>query len=640
MKKLVLMLAALASTPVFAADSDIVAARDAFRSNSQTALQQAVSATRDDLLAPYPRYWLLSRNLDTASAAEVRDFLQTYADGPLAELLRRDWLKRLGKNQLWGDFAQEYAKLPAVMRDEDVICYDLVNRTQNLNEPAAWQDARARWFSGRAAPAGCNMLNDVLLASGKISQDDIWARIRLLLTANQLTAARTLSGRTATPLTAAQIGKPGAADPSSPAGRELRLYAVQQTARSNIDAARSELVALEGRIGRRDAGYAWGQLGLAAARKLAMPTALDAYSRADTTQLNNDQWEWWARAALREGRWDVVQQVIEQMPAALADDADWLYWRGRALKERGQPGANTWLVKASDAYGYYGLLAREELGNVLSAKGDQWKPGDRDLATMRKQPAIARALALFDIANRYQRPELREDAKREWRWAMRDRDDQYLITAAEVARQANFYDMAIYSADRTKAVHDWELRYLSPYRDITRSYARQLNLDEAWIYGLIRQESRFVHIARSGVGATGLMQVMPATARWIAGKIGMGSFSANDIGTNIQLGTWYLRYTYDRLDGQTTMATAAYNAGPGRARAWQDSRPLEGAIWAETIPFTETRDYVQKVMGNAMHYAMVFGHSRITLKERLGVIPARSSGRPAANGPADPSGGE
>ena len=242
---------------------------------------------------------------------------------------------------------------------------------------------------------------------------------------------------------------------------------------------------------------------------------------------------------------------------------------------------------------------------------------------MSEEPAIKRSLALLDLAERYAKPEFRADAQREWRWAMRNRSDIELLAAAEVGRRASFYDMAIYSAERTKEEHDYSLRYLTPYRDVTQRYAKQLDIDDAWVYGLIRQESRFITMARSGVGASGLMQLMPATAKWVAKKIGLGQYAVNDIETNVQLGTWYLRYVLDSLSSNEVMATAAYNAGPGRARAWQTDRTLDGTIYAETIPFTETRDYVQKVMANAAYYSSTFGHANISLKNRMGVVPAR-----------------
>jgi soluble lytic murein transglycosylase len=142
--------------------------------------------------------------------------------------------------------------------------------------------------------------------------------------------------------------------------------------------------------------------------------------------------------------------------------------------------------------------------------------------------------------------------------------------------------------------------------------------------GLVRQESRFIANARSSVGAMGLMQLMPATARWSAKKIGLAYQASRVIEppTNIALGANYLKHVLDDL-GHPVLAAAAYNAGPGRARRWRDSRPLEGAIYAETIPFSETRDYVKKVMANTMYYAQLIGGKLIPLKDRLGKVPSR-----------------
>ena len=129
--------------------------------------------------------------------------------------------------------------------------------------------------------------------------------------------------------------------------------------------------------------------------------------------------------------------------------------------------------------------------------------------------------------------------------------------------------------------------------------------------------------AQSGVGAQGLMQVMPATAREIAGKIGMDAAQLYTADGNIRMGTWYMADTKRRLQNNEVLATAGYNAGPGRARRWQADIPLEGAVYAETIPFSETRDYVKKVMTNAAYYASLFGTPYIPLKQRMGTVPAR-----------------
>jgi soluble lytic murein transglycosylase len=145
----------------------------------------------------------------------------------------------------------------------------------------------------------------------------------------------------------------------------------------------------------------------------------------------------------------------------------------------------------------------------------------------------------------------------------------------------------------------------------------------------MRQESRFITSAKSGVGAKGLMQLMPATAKWVARKIGLSSYrpaNVADMDTNVTLGTNYLKMVLTRLDNHPVLACAAYNAGPGRARRWLGDAPMEGAIYIETIPFTETRDYVKKVMSNSVYYSILFDQKPRSLKSRLGVIQPQRVG--------------
>ena len=166
-----------------------------------------------------------------------------------------------------------------------------------------------------------------------------------------------------------------------------------------------------------------------------------------------------------------------------------------------------------------------------------------------------------------------------------------------------------------------------------RPAAKSQSLDDAWVYGLMRQESRFVTNAKSSAGASGLMQLMPATAKWVARKIGLKDFhqgQVNDTETNLLLGTTYMRMVMESLDNHPVLASAAYNAGPGRARKWRADRPLEGAIYAETIPFNETRDYVKKVMSNSVYYSALFDGKPQSIKSRLGVIGPRSGVDPKA----------
>jgi soluble lytic murein transglycosylase len=223
---------------------------------------------------------------------------------------------------------------------------------------------------------------------------------------------------------------------------------------------------------------------------------------------------------------------------------------------------------------------------------------------------------------------------REWNWALRGMSDRELLAASDIAVRAGIYDRAIAAADRTRSEHDYTLRYLSPYSEQVRPAARNQALDDAWVYGLMRQESRFITNAKSTVGASGLMQLMPATAKWVARKIGLKDFhqgQVNDTETNVLLGTTYMRLVMESLDNHPVLASAAYNAGPGRAKKWRAERPLEGAVYAETIPFNETRDYVKKVMSNAVYYSTLFNGQPQSLKNRLGTVGPRG---------ADPKGEE
>jgi soluble lytic murein transglycosylase len=217
----------------------------------------------------------------------------------------------------------------------------------------------------------------------------------------------------------------------------------------------------------------------------------------------------------------------------------------------------------------------------------------------------------------------------EWNWTVRGMDDRQLLAAAEFARSNEIWDRAIFTANQTVGLHDFSVRFPAPYRAVFSEQARSQGLDESWVLGLVRQESRFSTTAKSSAGASGLMQLMPRTARWVAQRLGMKGFSlaqVNDIDVNIALGTSYLRYVLDSVDGHPVLAAAAYNAGPGRARKWKADRALEGAIYAESIPFTETREYVKRVMSNTVYYAALYGGDARSLKVRLGVVPSRRSG--------------
>jgi soluble lytic murein transglycosylase len=183
-------------------------------------------------------------------------------------------------------------------------------------------------------------------------------------------------------------------------------------------------------------------------------------------------------------------------------------------------------------------------------------PAEEELAAAQSNPALARALALYRL-------DLRSEATREWAFAIRGMTDQQLLAAAELARRAGVFDRAINTADRTAHEHNYKVRFLAPFKEVFEEQARSSGLEEAWLLGLVRQESRFIVNAKSSAGARGLMQLMPATARWVAKRSGLRDFNlarVSEVPVNVALGTNYLKMVLQDL-GHPLLASAAYRAG-------------------------------------------------------------------------------
>jgi soluble lytic murein transglycosylase len=411
-------------------------------------------------------------------------------------------------------------------------------------------------------------------------------------------------------------------DNHSAGERAVALFALLRLAKQSPELASVRWASLAAHFPESERYYFLGWLAYEAARKQDA-RALRWFKEAGNTQLNEQQAAWHVRCALRVQDWPEVFAAINAMSDTQRGEGAWRYWKARALQVFGRRAeAAKIFIPLSVEHTFYGQMAAEEIADmpVMSAVPSNYQPSKSEIAAIADLPGIRRSLALY-------RMDLRTDALREWAWVTRNFNDQELIAAAEIARRNEMYDRAINTADKTVLVHDFSLRYLAPYRSAMREHIQENGLEEAWVYGLMRQESRFVTSAKSGVGAAGLMQVMPSTARWIAKKLGLKDYRdalLQQLDTNLTLGTYYMKNMLSSLDDSPVLASAAYNAGPGRARRWRAETPLEGAIYAETIPFDETRDYVKKVMSNTVYYARQFGAPVRSLKQRVGVIAGKS----------------
>jgi soluble lytic murein transglycosylase len=625
-------------------DDHYLAAREAYAKGNAAVLATHARALKGSVFEPYADFWLLRLRLDQAAPGEVSDFLGRYTGTLVAEQLRREWLIALGKGQQWELFDAALPNL--VVEDPDATCYSLQARWRR-GDGTGVEEFRRVWASPRELPEGCVPIAESEIAAGRLTARQVWDRVRMLLQADRMAAAkrtvdylpagempddRTLDSVRAQP--ARFIERAEKLDFKKRTNRELLVYAFARLARSDLTAAAGHWTKkLQERLPPEDQASIWGHLATQAARQHD-PRALEWFANTDADALTDEQLEWRVRAALRQGEWAEVRTAIEKMTPAGRNDPAWVYWQARTLRQLGQrEEADQLFARIAGEHHFYGKLALEELGRPLAVPPRPEPPTPEDINRAAANAGLQRAVALFRIDTSALRAdaarEVRLDAVREWNWSLRGMDDRELLAAAELARSNELWDRAINSADRTVGVHDFNLRFLAPYRGAFGEQARSHGLEEHWVLGLVRQESRFIPNARSSAGASGLMQLMPATARWVAKKLGKRDFTlaqVNDVETNIALGTSYLRYVLDELDGSPVLAAAAYNAGPGRARRWKAERPLEGAIYAESIPFNETRDYVKKVMTNTVYYAAIYDGESRSLKSRMGTVPPRKSG--------------
>ncbi len=612
-------------------DAVLLAARGAFDASSRARLVALAPKLKGHTLEPYVEYWQLFLRLPAASAEDVRDFLSRNPDTVLAEQLRADWLKVLGKSGRWELFQAEYAALSA--DDPEVTCYALLARWKR-EDASVRADFNSFWNVPRELPEGCLALARAMLKAGELGSREVWARFRVLIDANLVAAAKrsmdflprgeAIEARRLNAVIRAPIKflrKPQV-DLAKTADRELVVAAVALAADDDPRVA-AEIWSggLSEAFSPEDRGYVWLMLAMNGALR-HVPEALDWFGEAREAAITDEQLAWRARIALRTEKWAEVRSSIERMSPLAKNDPAWIYWYGRAERELGSPlEAEGYFERIAGEHHFYGRLAAEELGVSLRIPSRAPLPTEEEIAEVAAIPGLKRALALYRL-------DMRTEATREWLWTIRGMDDRRLLAAAELARRNEAWDRAISTADRTVLAHNFSVRYLAPYREVLAEMARSRDLDEPWVLGLVRQESRFITVAKSSAGAAGLMQVMRPTAKWVAQRMRMKNFSwarLSDPEFNAALGTYYLKHVLNQADGSPVLAAAAYNAGPTRARLWRGTAPVEGAIFIETIPFGETRDYVKKVMANTVYYAAVLGTPPTPLKTRLGTVAPRQS---------------
>lgn len=655
-----------------AGDQAMLEIKQAFDRNDKTRLQSLLPQVRGHGLEPWAAYWDLRLRLWQAPAAEIQAFLTRWAGTYHEDRLRNDWLLLLGQRREWTAFQNELA-LFRMNDDPEVRCYALW--VEHLRAPGSSQrpaeEVKRLWHNQRESDDGCKSAARQLYEDRQLAALDVWRKARLAMEANRPRALRE----------AVEIVAPDAnahlnqisAEPArflkekslalSRQRKELITLALIRLATSDPEAAAEQLGKKWGlQLTSEERNWVWGVIGKRSALRLDAKAATYFAQITRDADLNDDLLAWKVRASLRIGpQWDRVLAATAAMSEAAAKEPSWVYWRAKALMATaaapaaavsapagvhagplssapGSTAATTppqraqalvMLQSIASMRGFYEQLALEDLGMRISLPGRPAPLTAAEREAARQNPGLQRALQAIAIG-------LRSEGVREWNYSVSlhrpgGLPERELLAAAQLACERAVWDRCINTSERTRGEIDIEQRFPMPLRESVLKRSREIGLDPAYVYGLIRQESRFIMDARSHVGASGLMQIMPATARETAKHIGLQGFSAsqiNDREINITLGTAYLKRALDDFGGSMALAAAAYNAGPGRPRVWRNGPLLDGAIWAENVPFDETRDYVKKVLSNATIYAAVLTGQPQSLRERLGQIGPREASAP------------
>ena len=639
----VLALQLAPATGAFAQTKEIVKAddtalemADAFKRADRKRLTALLPQLRGHPLEPWGAYWELRARLDDASPAEIQAFMQRYAGSYQEDRLRNDWLLLLGARRDWATFNAEYPRF-RMNDDRSVRCYALMTEFNSGGTDITGQ-VQEFWLSQRDAEEGCSAAAGQQLKAGKLKPHVAWLRARLgmendrqrvvtqalgLLNPDWAARASTIYSNPAQYLDEKLTA-------ILPRTKELVTLAMIRLAVEDPAQASLQMEKLrwKSQLTQEERSWVWGVIGKRSAQRLS-DSATAHFSNGQDKLMHDDHLAWKVRAALRAGQWAQVLSATEAMTEQQRKDPAWTYWRARALLAPGRTEADrieaTRLLESiASVRGFYEQLALEDLGRRITAPERPAPLAAEEKDAARNNAGLQRALYAVTIG-------LRSDGVREWNYTtnLHERggmDDRALLAAADLACQREVWDRCINTSERTKGLIDFEQRFPMPFRDAVVKRATQIGLDPAYVYGLIRQESRFIMDARSVVGASGLMQVMPATAKWTAKKIGLVNFTPDQIthrDTNIAIGTGYLKLVLDDFAGSMPLAAAAYNAGPGRPRNWRNGPILEAAIWAENVPFAETRDYVKKVLSNTTNYAAILTGQPQSLKSRLGTVGPR-----------------
>ncbi len=584
-------------------------------------------------LYPYLLYQRHRLQLDKLNTDALQQFSNQFSDTPLPSKLHSAWLSHLGEHQHWQTLLDNYQPRLA---NTSLQCLRLRALQQTGQQQDAFSQVAPLWVQGNSQPNSCDELFAAWMKSSAFSEQHAWERFWLALAKNNLRLAQYSSRLLRNPerqqsaKLALELHRQPVRlittklNPNMQGYQQLLENSLNRLNRSNSELA---LQQLQQRFSASLADATRQQLQQRFSLRLlrSYPESLEQLSQ----QINPDQsdkilLEWQLRNLLLRKDWQAIDALIDDLPAIEQASGRWRYWKARSLEALPETDAQrraTALYSAlANERSFYGFLSADKLGRGYSLNNQTELADSLYLRQLSQSAPLLRARELFYHQQR-------ADARREWGLATRNLSPQQLHHAAQLARQWGWYEQAISAAISARKWNDLLLRFPLAYGVEISDSAQNNNIDTSWILAVARQESSFKPDARSPAGALGLMQLMPRTAKATAkqAKIHyLGAQQLTEPEVNIKLGSHYLASLSRRYAGHRVLASAAYNAGPTRVNRWLEHRkdlPID--IWIETIPFDETRNYVQNILSFSVIYSDMLGQPKHLLKphERRGITP-------------------
>ena len=579
-------------------------------------------------ITPYLEYKAHRKSIRKADSASIKGFLEQNQTIPFAYHLRGKWLEELARRKAWG----EYLEFFDGRENTQLQCYQFQARLSLNQTNGIIDEIRKIWLRGYSQPDECDPAFAYLLENTNHDKDLIWERIQKAFKSRRPTLARYLSKKlTPSEQDIAALWYRAHTNPEktlkhikktadSVKIRQIAAHALDRLARKKSLIALSQWQELQGKFNfdQSQQDEINQRIALSAAyqhESVAQQLLSDLPERLKTDQA----YLWLARIQLRNQDWSELLKTVQAMPDRIKSENEWQYWLARATeksvsKNDAIPLFRQLALKPS----YYGFLAADKVNQNYSITQENVfdQSSLNEEAFLADNPYLLRSRELYFVDQLL-------DARREWFQALRKMGTKQIKHAATLASRWKWHDNAIKTVAKTAHRSDYNLRFPTPYIDKVMAQAENRALDPSLIYGIMRRESLFDPLARSRVGALGLMQLMPATAKGVAKSLGMKKPGRSDIlniDNNIRLGTHYFSTVMNRFDNNVALAAAAYNAGPGNVKRWlPKEKELPADLWVETVPYNETRHYVQAVLAYATVFDKSFGNKTL-ISSRMDTI--------------------